>query len=145
MKKLLAKLLQIRLAVAVIAVLGVAFVAFGFLVGMPPFAYIVIGLLIAVPTVLYVYKPRETALTNAKALTVFFGATVTYSVVEGAPAAYPVTVQIVGVDEVQHDHGQISWISPVAKALLKAHVGDEVRVQTPTGRQTLCIEAVQYI
>ncbi len=66
-------------------------------------------------------------------------------VVEGAPAADPVTVQIVGVDEVQHDHGQISWISPVAKALLKAHVGDEVRVQTPTGRQTLCIEAVQYI
>jgi len=76
---------------------------------------------------------------------VFFGATVTYSVVEGAPAEDPVTVQIVGVDEVQHDHGQISWISPVAKALLKAYVGDEVRVQTPTGRQTLCIEAVQYI
>ncbi|MEK9690082.1 MAG: transcription elongation factor GreB [Burkholderiaceae bacterium] len=82
---------------------------------------------------------------NAGSDQVFFGATVTYSVVEGAPAADPVTVQIVGVDEVQHDHGQISWISPVAKALLKAHVGDEVRVQTPTGRQTLCIEAVQYI
>jgi len=76
---------------------------------------------------------------------VFFGATVTYSVVEGAPAADTVIVQIVGVDEVQHEHGQISWISPVAKALLKAYVGDEVRVQTPTGRQTLCIEAVQYI
>jgi transcription elongation factor GreB len=82
---------------------------------------------------------------NAGSDQVFFGATVTYSVVEGAPTEGTVIVQIVGVDEVQHDHGQISWISPVAKALLKAYVGDEVRVQTPTGRQTLCIEAVQYI
>ena len=82
---------------------------------------------------------------NAGSDQVFFGATVTYSVVEGAPTEGTVIVQIVGVDEVQHEHGQISWISPVAKALLKAYVGDEVRVQTPTGRQTLCIEAVQYI
>ena len=75
MRKLLATLLQVRLAVAVIAVLGIAFLAFGILVGMPPFAYIVIGLLIGLPTVMYVYKPRKNAITSAKALTFFFGAT----------------------------------------------------------------------
>jgi len=74
-RKLLATLLQVRLAVAVIAVLGVAFIAFGIFLGMPPFAYIVIGLLIGLPTVLYVHKPRGNAITNAKALTFFFGAT----------------------------------------------------------------------
>ena len=68
MRKLLATLLQVRIAVAVIAVLGIAFVAFGILIGMPPFAYIVIGLLVGVPTVLYVHKPRGNAITNAKAL-----------------------------------------------------------------------------
>ena len=75
MRKLLATLLQVRLAVAVIAVLGLAFVGVGILIGMPPFAYIVIGLLIGLPTVMYVHKPRENAITNAKALTFFFGAT----------------------------------------------------------------------
>jgi len=53
-------------------------------------------------------------------------------------------VYIVGVDEVEHALGQISWISPVARALLKAHVGDEVRVMTPTGGQLICIDAVDY-
>lgn len=81
----------------------------------------------------------DTAL-NAGAEQVFFGAHVTYSQVDGAY----ITVQIVGVDEVQHEQGQISWVSPVAKALLRAHVGDEVRVQTPTGAQLIVIEAVQY-
>ena len=81
----------------------------------------------------------DTAL-NAGAEQVFFGAYVTYSQVDG----HEVSVQIVGVDEVQHDLAQISWVSPVAKALLRAHVGDEVRVQTPTGAQVLVVEAVQY-
>jgi hypothetical protein len=110
-KKLLAKLLQIRLAVAVIAVLGVAFVAFGFLVGMPPFAYIVIGLLIAAPTVLYVYKPRETALTDAKTLIVFFGATVA-------------TLLIIQFIPYGKDHsnppvnGEPAWSSPRTRELM---------------------------
>jgi len=77
MRKLLATLLQVRLAVAVIAGFALVFLAVGVLIGMPPFAYIVIGLLIAAPTVFYVYKPRQNAITNAKALTIFFGATVT--------------------------------------------------------------------
>jgi len=75
MRKLFGTLLQVRLAVVVIAALGIAFLVVGVLIGMPPFAYIVIGLLIAAPTLFYIYKPRESALTNAKALTVFFGAT----------------------------------------------------------------------
>jgi transcription elongation factor GreB len=71
---------------------------------------------------------------------VFFGAHVTYSQRDGEQ----VHVHIVGVDEVQHDQGQISWVSPVATALLRAHVGDEVRVHTPTGVQVLLVESVQY-
>lgn len=111
MKKLLAILLQIRLAAAVIAVLGVAFVAVGFLIGMPPFAYIVIGLLIAVPTVFYVYKPRENALSNAKALTVFFGSTVA-------------TLLIIQLIPFGKDHsnppvnGEPAWSSPRTRKLM---------------------------
>jgi len=82
---------------------------------------------------------------NAGIDQVFFGATVTYTVVAGDDAGATITVQIVGVDEVQHELGQISWISPIAKAILKAHVGDEVRVQTPSGPQLLCIDDVQYL
>ena len=65
-------------------------------------------------------------------------------VVSGEDAGRSVQVHIVGVDEVEHALGQISWISPVARALLKAHVGDEVRVMTPTGGQLICIDAVDY-
>jgi transcription elongation factor GreB len=81
---------------------------------------------------------------NAGIDQVFFGAKVTYSVVSGEDAGRSVQVHIVGVDEVEHALGQISWISPVARALLKAHVGDEVRVMTPTGGQLICIDAVDY-
>ena len=111
MRKLLATLLQVRLAVAVIAVLGVAFVAFGILVGMPPFAYIVIGLLIAFPTVMYVYKPRGNAITDAKALTFFFGATVA-------------TMLIIQLIPYGKDHsnppvnGEPAWSSPRTRELM---------------------------
>lgn len=71
---------------------------------------------------------------------VFFGATVTYSDQDGQE----VTVAIVGVDEVDPLNGKISWISPVAKALIKAREGDEVRLQTPQGLQTLLVESVSY-
>ena len=71
---------------------------------------------------------------------VFFGATVTYSDLAGALT----TVTIVGVDEVDPLNGRISWISPVAKALIKAREGDEVRLQTPDGAQTLLVESVSY-
>jgi len=71
---------------------------------------------------------------------VFFGATVTYSYPEGTI----VTVTIVGVDEADPLNGHISWISPVAKALIKSREGDEVRLQTPQGPQTLLVESVTY-
>ena len=71
---------------------------------------------------------------------IFFGATVTYTDQQSAER----TVTILGVDEVDSALGQISWISPVAKALLKAHVGDEVGLATPLGAQLLEVVTVQY-
>ena len=54
------------------------------------------------------------------------------------------TWQIVGVDEANPSEGKISWISPLAKALLKREVGDEVRVPVPGGVRVLEIVDVQY-
>jgi transcription elongation factor GreB len=71
---------------------------------------------------------------------VFFGATVTY--INGA--GEEVTVTIVGVDEVDPLKGRISWISPVARALLKAREGDVVRLMTPAGPDELEIIEISY-
>lgn len=71
---------------------------------------------------------------------VFFGATVTYADSAGAQR----TITIKGVDEVDHLRGEISWIAPVARALIKARVGDEVRLRTPAGEETLEVLAVDY-
>lgn len=71
---------------------------------------------------------------------VFFGATVTYSDEGGATRS----VRIMGIDEADTLHGDISWVSPLARALLKAHVGDEVSVQTPAGRVVVEVLAVSY-
>ena len=71
---------------------------------------------------------------------VYFGATVTY--VTGAGTRR--TVRIVGVDEVHHEHGEISWVAPIARALMRAEVGDLVEVRAPGGMETLEIEAIDY-
>ena len=71
---------------------------------------------------------------------VFFGATVQYMDQEGE--TFEVT--IVGVDEVDPLNGRISWISPVARSLMKAREGDTVSLNTPTGEQTLDIIGVSY-
>ncbi|MGB6103989.1 MAG: transcription elongation factor GreB [Pusillimonas sp.] len=71
---------------------------------------------------------------------VFFGATVVYSDKEGA--SFRVT--IVGVDEAEPLQGRISWISPVARALLKAREGDTVTLRTPAGVDELDILEVIY-
>ena len=71
---------------------------------------------------------------------VFFGATVTYETEDGAEH----TVRIVGIDEMDPDHGDVSWISPIARALLKAREGDEVRLPTPKGVLTIDIVEVKY-
>lgn len=72
---------------------------------------------------------------------VFFGATVEYLDPDGAE----ITVTIVGVDEADPLRGKISWISPVARALLKSRVGDSVTLDTPAGARTLEIVDVRYV
>lgn len=71
---------------------------------------------------------------------VFFGATVTYSDDEDGER----TITIMGIDEADSRMGQVSWISPVARALLKARVGDEVQLPTPGGVRHLEVVGVQY-
>lgn len=71
---------------------------------------------------------------------VFFGATVCYADDEGRET----TVTILGVDEADSAQGQISWVSPVARALLKARVGDVVRLVIPGGIQELEVLSVDY-
>jgi len=71
---------------------------------------------------------------------VYFGATVTY--VDDLDVTRSVT--IMGIDEADSSLGQVSWISPVARALLKARVGDEVHLPTPSGARMLEILEVSY-
>ena len=71
---------------------------------------------------------------------VFFGATVTIADVDGSEASY----QIVGVDEADVSKGMISWLSPLARALLKAREGDQVRFQSPAGLRTLEVIEIRY-
>ena len=71
---------------------------------------------------------------------IFFGATVIYSDTEGTDTQ----IRIVGVDEVDLEKGYVSWISPIAKALIKAKVGDTVRIQTPAGVKVIDILDVRY-
>jgi len=72
---------------------------------------------------------------------VFFGATV--SVRDSAGTVR--TLSIVGMDEVDPARGRVSWISPVARALLKARVGDSVSLRTPSGVEELEVEDVRYV
>ena len=53
-------------------------------------------------------------------------------------------IRIVGIDEVDPAHGQVSWISPIARALIKAREGDSVTLRTPVGVETLEILEVRY-
>src|SRR5258705_3067968 len=71
---------------------------------------------------------------------VFFGATVDVRNARGEP----LTVSIVGVDEIDTARGYISWVSPMARALLKAREGDTVTLRTPGGAEELDIVEVRY-
>ena len=71
---------------------------------------------------------------------VFFGATVTVANERGEER----TVSIVGVDEIDTARGYVSWISPIARALLKSRVGDTVSVRTPAGLEELDVVDVTY-
>ena len=71
---------------------------------------------------------------------VFFGATVTVRSSSGEER----TVAIVGVDEIDTARGYISWVSPMARALIKAREGDSVTLRTPGGVEDLEIVTVRY-
>lgn len=71
---------------------------------------------------------------------VFFGARVTYSDADGLEQ----TVTILGIDEADSALHQVSWISPIARALLKARVGDEVKLATPGGPRDIEVLQVSY-
>ena len=71
---------------------------------------------------------------------IFFGATVRYATENGTENS----VTIVGVDEVNPAQGYVSWISPIAAALLKAYPGDTVTLRTPAGTEMLEILDVSY-
>jgi transcription elongation factor GreB len=71
---------------------------------------------------------------------IFFGATVTYANSRGEER----TITIKGIDEADNLAGDVSWISPIARALLKAREGDEVRLVTPAGVDVIEVLEVRY-
>ena len=71
---------------------------------------------------------------------IFFGATVTYAREDGSTH----TITIKGVDEADSLAGEVSWVAPIARALLKARVGDEVQLVTPGGVERLEVLGVAY-
>jgi len=71
---------------------------------------------------------------------VFFGATVTYAEQDGTER----TVTILGIDEADSLQGQVSWVSPIARTLLKSHVGDVLRLVTPSGVVEIEVLEVRY-
>jgi len=72
---------------------------------------------------------------------VFFGATVRVRSKGGGERR----LTIVGADEVDAARGRVSWIAPIARALLKARVGDEVTLRTPAGAERLEVLDVEYL
>ena len=71
---------------------------------------------------------------------VFFGATVTYVDHHGAEK----TVRIVGIDEANLELGMVSWVSPIAKALIKTGEGDVVTLCTPAGDEKIEVRGIRY-
>ena len=71
---------------------------------------------------------------------IFFGATVLYCDEKN----HEHTITILGEDECEPLKAKVSWVSPIARALLKAHVGDQVRLNTPDGEKIITILDVHY-
>lgn len=71
---------------------------------------------------------------------IFFGATVTYANAQGDER----TITIKGIDEADNLAGEVSWVAPIARALLKAREGDEVQLMTPGGLERLEVVSVRY-
>jgi len=72
---------------------------------------------------------------------VFFGATVAYARKDNTQHK----VTIVGIDEAEFANGKISWLSPVARALMKACVGDVIEFRTPSGRESVEVLSIEYV
>lgn len=70
----------------------------------------------------------------------FFGATITYAREDGSEHS----VKIVGIDEANMEQQKISWISPLARALLKSRIGDTVTLHAPSGKEPLEILSITY-
>ncbi|MBK9340729.1 MAG: transcription elongation factor GreB [Rhodoferax sp.] len=76
---------------------------------------------------------------------VFFGATVRYEESSSLNAfVQQRSVTIIGIDEADNQQGQVSWVSPIARALLRAHVGDVVNMVTPSGVYAIEVLSVSY-
>lgn len=71
---------------------------------------------------------------------VFFGATVTYVEDDGTER----TVTIKGIDEAQSQLGEVSWVSPIARTLLRSRVGDVLKLETPAGTKEVEVLCVDY-
>ena len=71
---------------------------------------------------------------------IFFGATVVYADASDQER----TITIMGIDESDSALGQVSWVSPIAQALLKMHQGDTVSLVTPAGPQEIEVLRVSY-
>lgn len=71
---------------------------------------------------------------------IFFGAHVTYLEAKGTSRS----VTILGIDEADSAQGQVSWVSPIARTLLQARVGDELQLLTPLGRVEIEVVGVDY-
>jgi transcription elongation factor GreB len=71
---------------------------------------------------------------------IFFGATVTYATASGDERR----ITIKGIDEADALKGEVSWVAPIARALLKAREGDAVTLATPGGVETIEVLAVAY-
>ncbi|MFT7723629.1 MAG: transcription elongation factor GreB [Roseateles sp.] len=71
---------------------------------------------------------------------VFFGATVTYANARGEER----TITIKGIDEADSLAGEVSWVSPIARTLLRARVGDELQLVTPVGVERIEVVEVSY-
>jgi transcription elongation factor GreB len=82
----------------------------------------------------------EARRTGQAAARAFFGSTVRYANAAGAER----TVSIVGTDEIDLDRNYISWVSPLARALMKSEAGDSVVLQLPEGTENLTVLDVRY-
>jgi transcription elongation factor GreB len=71
---------------------------------------------------------------------IYFGASVTYA----DDAGLERTVRIMGIDEADSSQGEVSWVSPIARTLLKARVGDELKLVMPERVVTIEVMAVHY-